>query len=131
MCYDSFFPVLGYLCGLKASSKIPVIIGLENIDVSMEDLKAFSAAFGTTASAPLFHMVGVTPEAPTVNQALGSNTSVETINLIEKDVLEIVDVLNSGFPKNNDIDLVALGNPHLSIDECKNIAQFCNGHQMI
>ena len=65
--YNSFVPVLGYLWGWKASSKIPVITGLENIDVSMKDLKAFSAAFGTPASAPLFDVFGVTPEAPIVN----------------------------------------------------------------
>jgi hypothetical protein len=70
---DSFYPTLGYLCGLEAEGRVPVVTGLETASPTRDDLKAFSAAFGTTASTPLFHLAGVTPEAPDVATALGGD----------------------------------------------------------
>ncbi|KAM5348949.1 hypothetical protein ACJ41O_008772 [Fusarium nematophilum] len=63
---DSFYPLLGYYIGGLAASRIPVIVGLDKLAPSTDDLKAFGAAFATVASAPMFHMVGVTPEATTL-----------------------------------------------------------------
>ena len=42
---------------------MPLVTGLEGLSPTQDDLKAFSAAFGTSASAPLFHMRAHTPEA--------------------------------------------------------------------
>ena len=41
-CADAFFPALGYLCGLRSEARVPVITGLENREVTMDELKAFS-----------------------------------------------------------------------------------------
>lgn len=41
-CSDAFFPALGYLCGLRSEARVPVITGLENRQVTMDELKAFS-----------------------------------------------------------------------------------------
>ena len=68
---DSVFPTLGYACGLHAEGRVAVLSGLEDAAPTADELKAFSAAFGTTAAAPLFHIAGVTPEAPTVAAAVG------------------------------------------------------------
>ncbi|KAG5807711.1 hypothetical protein H9Q74_007677 [Fusarium xylarioides] len=63
---SSFWPVLGYALGVAASTRIPVITGLEDMRPSTTDFKAFSAAFATSSSAAMFHMVNLTPEAPTL-----------------------------------------------------------------
>lgn len=60
---DAFYPTLGYLCGLKSPRFIPAVVGLETLKPTRDDLKAFSAAFGTSSSAAMFHLVGLTPEA--------------------------------------------------------------------
>ena len=60
---DSFWPTLGYVCGSLAGSTVPLLVGLERVPASRDDLKAFCAAFGTTAAAALFHMRGHTPGA--------------------------------------------------------------------
>jgi predicted aconitase len=49
---DSLYPLLGYHVGLLAGSDIPVVTGLADAPPSRDDLKAFSAAFATTAGAP-------------------------------------------------------------------------------
>ena len=64
---DAFYPLLGYLIGLRSPTRIPAVLGLENRQPSRDDLKAFGAAFATTSAAPLFHLIGVTPEAPTLD----------------------------------------------------------------
>ena len=58
-CADAFWPTLGYLCGLKSEARVPVVVGLEHFKPTLDELKAFSAAFGTTASAAMYHISGV------------------------------------------------------------------------
>jgi len=127
-CGDAFFPTLGYLCGNMAGARVPVVTGLEAIrdSITTDHLKAFSAAFGTSGAAALFHISGVTPEAPTVMQALGGVPEEETIPLAARDLAGSWDSLDSGSKGgagSESIQLVAVGNPHLSLSECATIAQ--------
>ena len=41
-------PTLGYLVGMRSGASVCVVDGLGGRDISRDDLKAFSAAFGTT-----------------------------------------------------------------------------------
>jgi hypothetical protein len=59
---DLFWPLLGYVCGRLAGGRVPLILGLEGVSASLKDLQSFCASFGTTGTAPLFHMRGHTPE---------------------------------------------------------------------
>ncbi|HHW2046067.1 TPA: aconitase X catalytic domain-containing protein, partial [Pseudomonas aeruginosa] len=61
---DAFYPTLGYLCGLLCDGQIPAIDGLRQRQPDRDALKAFGAALGTSSSVPMFHVIGVTPEAP-------------------------------------------------------------------
>ena len=65
---DSFYPVLGYLVGQLAQDRIPVIDGLQHTPTE-DQLKAFGAAAASSGAVALFHWVGVTPEAPSVDAA--------------------------------------------------------------
>ena len=60
---DSFFPLMGWICGKLSDGEIPLILGFDKITVTNDNLKAFCAAFGTTGTVPLFHMAKITPEA--------------------------------------------------------------------
>ncbi len=144
---DAFFPALGYLCGLKSEASVPVVVGLEDVDVSLDDLKAFSAAFGSTASVAMFHMLGHTPEAPDLGTALGHADVAEAAPvprtmLTHNDLEGVWRALNSGVWEAGEADaekhqstgeqaggeavqLVALGNPHLSLGECAQLAALC------
>ncbi|MEZ4531667.1 MAG: aconitase X [Thermomicrobiales bacterium] len=65
---DDFYPVLGYLLGQSVSSGVPVIDGLD-VDPTSDQLKALAAAAASSGAIALFHIVGVTPEAPDLQQA--------------------------------------------------------------
>ena len=121
---DAFYPLLGYHVGLVAANRIPVLTGLEQAAPSQDDLKAFGAAFATTSSAPMFHILGVTPEAVILNDATGG-TSVPTVEICVEDLLQSWRELNSASIVS--VDLVSLGNPHFSFSECEKLAVLCRG----
>jgi len=118
---ESFFPAMGWLCGSLSDGGIPLIIGLESIShiVTRDALKAFCAAFGTTASSPLFHLANITPEAQEMSDIEGMLASCGDNKVVvsKQDLLHAYETLDSGKGDGDDISLVALGNPHLSKTE--------------
>ncbi|KAL0261810.1 hypothetical protein SLS55_003242 [Diplodia seriata] len=123
---DSLYPTLGYCVGSVAANRIPVVVGLADLKPSTDDLKAFGAAFATSSSAPMFHMVGVTPEAATLDEAVGEGREVPAVDLDMKDLASAWDTLNSAEKgARRPVDLVSLGNPHFSFAEVKKLAQLC------
>lgn len=122
---DLFFPLLGYHVGKIATNEIPLICGLEGQEVGIDDLKAFGAAFATTSAAPMFHILGITPEAGTAEAALGDE--VRHVQVSVQDLAETWSELN--LARTPDVDLVALGNPHLSLTELAALARLCEGRQ--
>lgn len=124
---DAFYPLLGYLVGLLAGARIPVIGGLESARPSLDDLKAFGAAFATTSAAPMFHIVGVTPEAPSAQAALAGLPPEREHQLTLDELKNAWHELDSA--ADPQVDLVALGNPHFSETECHALAQLLQGRQ--
>jgi cis-L-3-hydroxyproline dehydratase len=124
---DSFYPLLGYLVGLLSPNDIPAITGLEGFHPTADDLKGFSAAFATTSAAPMFHMIGVTPEAPTLAEALGGHDPAATLDVTRADLKAAWQTLNLG--SDDRIGLVALGNPHSSASELTRLAALVEGRR--
>jgi len=121
---DSFYPTLGYLCGLRAGARVPVVAGLEAARPNRDNLKAFCAAFGTTGSAAMVHIAGITPEAPDVAAAVGGDShSVETCEITLEDLRATWQQLDASCK--SVVDLVSLGNPHFSLEECLQLAELC------
>ena len=120
---DAFYPLLGYWIGLRSPTGIPAVLGLEDARPSRDDLKAFGAAFATTSAAPLFHLVGVTPEAPTLAAVAAPELEIEDIGLA--DLRQAWAELDSASTR--EVQLVALGNPHFSAEECQQLADLCRG----
>ncbi|MGF6514109.1 putative aconitase/putative aconitase with swiveling domain [Pseudomonas sp. BT76 TE3572] len=122
---DAFYPLLGYHIGALAGSRIPLVLGLEHSKPSLDDLKAFGAAFATTSAAPLFHIAGVTPEALDPTQVLEADADVPVEKIRLKDLLLSWRKLNSA--RDNRVDVVSLGNPHFSLSEFAHLARLCRG----
>ncbi|KAK7905940.1 hypothetical protein LTR67_000664 [Exophiala xenobiotica] len=123
---DTFYPLLGYHIGALAGPDIPLICGLENLNPSISDLKAFGAAFATTASAPMFHIQGVTPEAEKASLSLFSAGAGLPCHTVTNE-----DLRNSWYQLNtasdSSVGLVSLGNPHFSLEEFATLARLCSG----
>lgn len=116
---DLTYPVLGYLAGKISGTANPVFIGIPK-DVSEDRLKALGAAAASSGGVALFHVVGRTPEAPSLEIALGNNASAATHKLTNADIkagrAELSTVLNAK------LDAVSLGTPHASLTEIRELA---------
>ena len=123
---DSFYPLLGYYVGTLAPNQIPVIVGMERLAPSKDDLKAFGAAFATTSGAPMFHIVGVTLEATTLEAVIDKNSPLAVAELDMNELDRCWDKLNSA-DENQFVDLISLGNPHFSFSEIKKLGALCQG----
>ncbi|KAF4999235.1 hypothetical protein FGRMN_2599 [Fusarium graminum] len=121
---DSFPPLLGYYIGNLSGSRIPVVLGLDTFGLTTDDLKAFGAAFATVSSAPMFHIVGVTPEATTLKAVIASGFA--SVDVKPNDLGLCWDKLNSA-AADQPLDLVSLGNPHFSLPEIRKLANLCQG----
>ena len=124
---DAYYPLLGYHIGLLCGAQIPVLCGLQNAALSSDDLKAFGAAFATSSAAPMFHIVGATPEAPDATTALGGKAPLQSFNVSLQDLQHSWRELSSS--AESAVDLVALGNPHFSATECHALARLLQGRQ--
>jgi len=122
---DAFYPLLGYHIGALSGSRIPLVLGLEQRKPSLDDLKAFGAAFATTSAAPLFHIAGVTPEALDPAQVLEPDVPIPVEKIRLQDLLLSWRELNSA--RNRRVDVVSLGNPHFSLGEFAHLARLCRG----
>ena len=58
--------------------EVPVIEGIESVPTS-DEIKHFGAAMASYGSIPLFHIVGITPEAPNLATVNGTNLPVTKI----------------------------------------------------
>jgi predicted aconitase/predicted aconitase with swiveling domain len=125
---DSFYPLLGYRVGALAPSQIPVIVGIKSLAPSKDDMKAFGAAFATVSSAPMFHILGVTPEAVELGAVVAKGPDVRSISVHLSDLIGCWDELNSA-SKDQPVDLVSLGNPHFSFDEIQTLSGLCRGRK--
>ena len=67
---DDFYPVLGYLLGTLVQDGVPAIVGLD-AKPGEDQLKALCAAAASSGALAMIHLVGITPEAPTLRDALG------------------------------------------------------------
>ena len=123
---EAFFAVLGHLVGQWCGSRIPVV---EGIAVASEDqLKAFGAAAASTGSVALFHVVGVTPEAPTVGEAFGDCTPTTTIRVDVADLRRGWHELSTR--REGALGAVCIGTPHFSIAEFHRLAELLAGRQV-
>ncbi|MFT5193803.1 MAG: putative aconitase [Candidatus Promineifilaceae bacterium] len=126
---DVIYPVLGYLVGSQSGNKIPIIVGLPA--TSNEDqLKALGAAAASGGAVALFHAVGITPEAPTLDAALQGQPAEREIDVTIDDLKQMRSHLSTVKNEGADgkIDVIALGSPHFSFAEFEQLLPLLRQH---
>lgn len=121
---DDFYPVLGNLIGKLSPDKIPVIDGM-SICPDEDQLKAFGAGAASSGGVAMFHMVGVTPEAPSLDDAMQGKSPIQVIEVS-------MDTLRGSrreltHTDNDELHMVVLGSPHFSLAEFKRLAPLVAG----
>lgn len=121
---DSFYPVLGYFVGDRVGQKIPVLEGLPK-EVTEDQLKALGATAASAGRVALFHAVGVTPEAPTLEAAFQGRDPEEVVDVSLAALREVREKLSTSTGER--LDVVALGSPHFSYQEFERLAALAEG----
>jgi len=122
---NAFFAILGHLTGSLSDDKIPVIQGLP-VNASSDQLKAFCAAAASSGALALFHAIGITPEANTLEQALQGKQPQQSIDIHFSDLRKAASELST-VQEGINLDLVILGCPHFSFDEFRQLAELIQG----
>jgi predicted aconitase len=112
-------PVLGHLLGRLAGSRVAAIDGLP-ADVGEDRLKALGAAAASSGSVALFHAVGVTPEAPSIDTVAAEGA--EEVTVTGGDLRAARDEL-APVPDGTEIAAVSVGTPHASVEELRRLAR--------
>lgn len=112
---ETAWPILGSLYGREVGEAVGVVDGIR--DHPGEDaLKAFGAAAASSGAVGLFHIAGITPEAPDLHATLGG-TRPEAVIPVTGDMIAVARSRLSTAEKPNEIHAVAIGSPHLSKTE--------------
>ncbi|HWO71396.1 MAG TPA: aconitase X catalytic domain-containing protein [Actinomycetota bacterium] len=120
---DVCYPVLGHLVGRAAGSRVPAIVGLPP-DASEDRLKALGAAAASSGSVGMFHAVGVTPEAPTLEAATGG-AAVPEVAVTPERLRRARDELTTA--GGDELAAVSVGTPHASVAELERLAELLDG----
>jgi predicted aconitase len=116
---------VGHAIGRRCGGLVPAIVGLPS-DVSEDDLKALGAAAASSGAVALFHVVGVTPEAPDLETACGGLAPDLHLQLTAEDLREAAHSL-SNLEEGAPLGAVSLGTPHFSIDQFASLIPMLDG----
>lgn len=123
---ESFYPVLGHWLGKLAQDRIPVVDGLQ-VTPTEDQLKALGAAAASSGAVALFHLVGITPEAPTLDAAFQGRAPQQVIEVTLDELRTARRELTTA--DDEPLDMVVLGSPHFSLAEFKQLAPLLDGQR--
>jgi predicted aconitase len=115
---DEFYALLGHLVGKAAGSRVAAIVGVP-AGVTEDQLKALGAAAASSGAVALVHVVGVSPEAPTLETC--ASADAEALTLTPDDFRSAWRELSTA-DDGADLAAVSLGTPHLSLAEFERLA---------
>lgn len=98
---------------------VPVITGVKEMP-SSDALKHLGASLASYGSMAMFHVVGVTPEAPTEEAAFGGNTPTSTFTITSRDLDALYAAYNYVDGGHN---IVVFSGPQQSIFEMQRLAE--------
>jgi predicted aconitase len=120
--------MLGYYVGEVVQERIPVLVGrLGEPDIVR--YKHFGAAAASSGGVEMYHIVGVTPEAPTESAAFGGNAPIGTFRYGEAERRRVYETLNSN-ARDRDVDYVMLGCPHAALEQIEEACRLLAGRKI-
>ncbi len=118
---EDIFNLVSYSFGTIVADRIWALEGIPAKGITNEILKQFSATAASSGGIALFHMIGVTPEAQTKEQAFNGREPEEEVEIHLSDLADAERQITN--PDVTDIDAVVLGCPHCSYNECAMVAE--------
>ncbi len=118
------YGAIGYYIGSVAETKKVALEGIPET-VLFDELKFLMSPQPVSGAVAMCHIIGVTPEAPTIEEAFGHRKPVEIIKIGKSELTKARESLHTA--KTDDVEIVFFGCPHLSIAEIGEIARLLEG----
>lgn len=118
---------LGAVVGQRSGSywQVPAISGLSRVP-SSDEMKHFGAALASYGSVAMFHMPGITPEAPSIEDAFDGPVP-EAVRIDEADLVALAAAYG---PRTGKVDVVVFSAPQLSLIELQEVAALLDGKRV-
>ncbi len=120
--------ILGYWVGEQVQEAVPVLTG-PGLDPNPVRLKQFGAAAASSGDVEMYHLPGVTPEAHTVEQALGGRAPEDgSVFDAAARVATVASLCRTA--SDRDVDFVMIGCPHASLEQVREVARLLGGRRV-
>ena len=123
---DFAYQQLGWAVPQKIGHRIPVFEGIPK-NVGMEGLMNLGAQLNTAGAVPMYHIAGVTPEAPDLETALQGRPPEIEIDIRQPDLDEQIGKFSD---EPGDIDFVMFGCPHHTLRQVREVAGMLEGRRL-
>ena len=123
----SDYSAIGSYVGRTLVDKTPVVVGLPRV-FTQDQIRFLISPMPTAGAISLCHLVGITPEAPTVEAALGGKAPGDKISVGKEELMSSFRKLTT--TQKEDVDLVCFGCPHCSLSQIQEIASFLEGKKV-
>jgi predicted aconitase len=120
--------LLGYFIGDRVQEQVPVVVG-RHARPDLVRLKHFGAAASSSGGVELYHLVGVTPEAETVEMAYRGQTPRHTFTYGPFERRAAYERLSSS-ATDADVDIALLGCPHAGLEQIAEAAVLLDGRRI-
>jgi predicted aconitase len=120
--------MLGYFVGDVVQEQIPVLVGKYGRPDIVRH-KHFGAAAASSGGVELYHIVGVTPEAPTIEAAFAGRQPIATVTYGEAERRKTYDQLNAN-GRDTSVDYVMLGCPHAALEQIQEASRLLDGRRI-
>ncbi len=120
---------LGASIAIKADNRIPAVLNLP-MPLTNDAAKIVTACASPGMNDPMLHLMGISPDSPTLEAAFGGTIpmNVEKFTLSSTDLKERYQKLSSA--KNDRVDIIYLGCPHITYTEIRQIARMLDGKRV-
>jgi len=108
---DLEWDVYGFAAGEASDVDVPVVTGTSRPTTTQ--YQKFNSAVATGGACRMYHLPGITPEAPTIEFATGGRPFRRQVMIDNATLRSTYDSLN--YHSSDDVDMVYVGCPHLNI----------------
>ena len=116
------------MSGEIVQERVPVFRGIRKVpDLTRQ--KHCAAAAASSGGVEMYHIVGITPEANSLEEAFGKKRPVATLKFGKAERKNAYYNLNSS-AKDTNVDFVVLGCPHYSIDQIWEMCKLLEGKRI-
>ncbi len=122
------YAAIGHVIGRATGTNVPAVVGLPTTTTE-DQLKALGAAAASSGALAMFHAVGVTPEASTLEVATGGLEPALDVTLDLSSLRAARDELST-IEVGAAIGSVSLGTPHCSAAELRHLAALVLGRRL-